>query len=296
MKWSVLPLVALGFLAGGCNDNTTAPRDIYPPAAPRGFYSITADHAVILRWLANTEGDLAGYRIYQGPCASGPGCPFTRIGSLDAAATEFTVTGLQNGVTQFFAVAAVDRNGNESDLSYEDVYDTPRPEGFGAVITNYLTTPRSAGWDYSTYAAMAWDNLQTDMFYGYYVEQSGLVHQQVFVPDYATNIQDMGFAQSLDFVDFAPGATEGWSPSGTVEAIVGHCYVVWTRDDHFAKFRITSLAPGSIGFDWAYQVDVSNRELKARPAREEYRRRPIVWLPATGQTAVTVPEGGRPRQ
>jgi hypothetical protein len=64
-----------------------------------------------------------------------------------------------------------------------------------------------------------------------------------------------------------------------VEAIVGHCYIVWTHDNHFAKFRITSLDAQRVQFDWAYQVDPGNRELRARRVRGDGTRvrRVIRW-------------------
>ena len=38
-------------LIAGCDD-TSSPRDTTPPAAPRGFYSVTGDGSVTLHWLA----------------------------------------------------------------------------------------------------------------------------------------------------------------------------------------------------------------------------------------------------
>ncbi|MBI1795813.1 MAG: hypothetical protein HY076_00060 [Candidatus Eisenbacteria bacterium] len=275
-RWMLITAVVLAAAgAAGCDDQTTAPRDLTPPAAPRGFLSVTGDHSVRLSWLANTESDVAGYRIYEGPCASGPGCPFTRIGTTSA--TTFTVTSLANGVTEHFAVAAYDYSGNESDLSFEDVYDTPRPAGTGAALTDYQSSPALAGWNFAAAAPRAWNNAQTDMYFGW----NGSVAEMA-VPDYQTDIQDAGYATTLDAVDFAPSA--GWSPTGTVELILGHCYVVWTRDNHFAKFRVTGLTlpitgPASVTFDWAYQVDPGNRELHARPARPgSASLRPISWI------------------
>lgn len=275
MRGTWLLLIAAVAGLSGCRNETTAPRDLTPPAAPRGFRSVTGDRTVYLSWLKNTEPDVAGYRIYQAPCASGPGCPYTRTGSLSG--TSFTVSGLANGVTAYYAVAAYDFAGNEGDLSYETVFDTPRPEGFGARLADYLTSPALAGWDLSVERVRPWDDAATDMFYGY----NGSVFQ-MFVPDYQTDIQDAGYASSLDAVDFAPNG--GWSPTGSVELIPGHCYVVWTRDDHYAKFRVSRfITPGSgpptVEFDWAYQVATGNPELRARPAREEgAERRPIRWI------------------
>lgn len=263
----LMVLAALGL--AGCDDTTTSPHDITPPAAPRGLFSVTGDGQVTLTWLANTEPDLAGYRVYEAPCASGTNCPYDRIGST--AATQFVVTGLTNGVTRYYAVSAVDRAGNESALSVEDVFDTPRPAGSGA-INNFVNGHLGAGWDFSVASPVADTAAAADMFYGF----NGTVHQ-MFTPDVATNIQDAGYASSLDAVDFAPNA--GWSPTGTVELIPGHCYVVWTRDDHYAKFRVTGLSATLVSFDWAYQTAAGNPELHARPAHPDAPvLRPIAWL------------------
>ena len=67
-------------------------------------------------WTANSEADLAGYRVYVG----------TRSGSYGFAGpfevsnrTSFTVTNLPVGTTYFFAVSAFDKSGNESAKSAE---------------------------------------------------------------------------------------------------------------------------------------------------------------------------------
>jgi len=268
----LLFLVSAAALIGGCNeDNSTAPRDLTPPAAPRGVYSVTGDHTVWLHWYGNTEGDVAGYHIYQGECASGPSCPYTLIGSTTGST--FEVDNLQNGVTRYYAVAAYDAAGNESDLSYEDVHDTPRPEGWDQLISNYLDQPAVSGWDFSSFTLRPNTDAATDMYFGY----DGSVYM-MFVPDLSTDIQDAGWASTLDAIDIAP--TQGWSPTGAVELIVGHCYVVWTRDDHYAKFRVTQITPpgpstpARVQFDWAYQVDPGNVELRNRPVRPKGPRAP----------------------
>lgn len=263
-----LLLAVLGLGLMGCNETTAPPRDTTPPAAPRGLYSVTGDGEVTLRWLANTEGDVAGYRIYEAPCGDGPDCPYDRVGSTSA--TQFVVNGLSNGVTRYFAVAAVDVAGNESQLSIENWYDTPRPEG-SAVLGNYVNSPTGSGWDFSAFVARSGDDPQTDVYFAY----NGSVFM-MFAWDLATDIQDAGYASSLDAVDFAPDG--GWSPTGSVELIPGHCYVVWTRDNHFAKFRVTGLSANLVSFDWAYQTDPGNPELRAKPVRNGAgERRPMVW-------------------
>jgi hypothetical protein len=274
-RWWALSLIVV---LAGCRDSSSV-RDVSPPAAPRGVRSITGDGEVFIDWLANTESDVAGYRIYDGPCGE-PDCPFYPIGSTTNV--RFTVSGLTNGTTRHYAVAAYDWSGNESDLSYDDVFDTPRPEGFGRVLNNYLDTPTQSGYDFSHFVARAWDDTLSDMYFGF----DGTTYM-MFVPDFQTDIQDAGYAASLDAVDFAP--TTGWSPTGAVELIEGHCYVVWTRDDNYAKFRVTDVRPSASGaparvtFDWAYQVDQGNRELRARKAKTgTWQPRPVLWPKMAG--------------
>jgi hypothetical protein len=269
----LLALAALGL--PGCVDNSTAPpHDVTPPAAPRGLYSVTGDGQVSLYWMANTEGDVAGYRVYEAPCATGNSCPYDRVGATSA--TQFVVGGLTDGVTRYYAVAAVDNAGNESALSVNDVFDTPRPAG-SATITNFLSDSTHAGWDFSAFSVQpSYGATTADIFFG----NNGSI-SEMFALDIVglptTEIQDAGFASSLDAVDFAPNG--GWSPTGSVELIPGHCYVVWTRDDHYAKFRVTGLPSSQVTFDWAYQTAPGNGELHARPVRPAVQvKRPIVWL------------------
>jgi hypothetical protein len=146
------------------------------------------------------------------------------------------------------------------------------------VLNNYLDTDAGSGYDFSAFATRPWDDPSTDMFFG----SNGTVNQ-MFVPDFQTDIQDAGYASSLDAVDFAP--TVGWSPTGTAELIVGHCYIVWTRDDHYAKFRVTDIRPTAPGvparvtYDWAYQVATGNRELRAAKTKNGSAgsARPLYW-------------------
>jgi len=62
-----------------------------------------------LTWNANTETDLAGYKVYFGTQSGVYGAPVT-LGKV----TSYTVTNLAKGNTYFFTVTAVDNAGNES--------------------------------------------------------------------------------------------------------------------------------------------------------------------------------------
>ena len=285
MNRLLLPLLALGILLGGCHDKTTAP--VVPPAAPRGLFSVTGDGQVTLVWLANTETDVTGYRIYRADCGE-PDCIYTRIAAIPATTgseyVEYVVTGLRNGETHFYAVAAVNRAGAEGDLSYNNVFDTPRPAGTGQTLNNFMVYSQNVGYDFSAASRTNGIAAPADIFFGYYEDAAGIAYHQIFTAyddttysTFSTDIQDAGYVTSLDRVDFAPDS--GWSSTGAVEAVVGHAYVVWTRDNHFAKIWVRAVDPATVTFDWAYQVAPGNRELRARPAgtRRVPRQRPVAW-------------------
>jgi hypothetical protein len=76
----------------------------------------TAVSTVNLAWNANTETDLAGYKIYLRTSSANYDGP---IATLSKDTISYTVTGLQTGATYFFSVTAYDNSGNESPHSSE---------------------------------------------------------------------------------------------------------------------------------------------------------------------------------
>lgn len=75
---------------------------------------------VALTWDANTETDLAGYRVYQGS-GSAP-ATFTKVQEITAPTTSATIKGLDN-TSHSFAVTAYNTAGLES--SYSNVVTIP---------------------------------------------------------------------------------------------------------------------------------------------------------------------------
>ena len=71
------------------------------------------------------------------------------------------------------------------------------------------------------------------------------------------DIQDFGHIDSIDDIDDIP--LNGWSQTGKVKAIAGHGYIIWTKNNHFAKIKINSIHDDHIVFDWAYQIGTGNR-------------------------------------
>jgi hypothetical protein len=74
----------------------------------------TTVSTVTLSWVANTETDLAGYKVYVGTQSGTYGPPVT-LGKV----TTYQITNLTLGTTYFFSVTAYDSAGNESPHSAE---------------------------------------------------------------------------------------------------------------------------------------------------------------------------------
>ena len=91
-----------------------------PPAAPTQLSAALQGTSVALQWAANSETDLAGYRVYYG-IASG-----SYSQNVDAGkTTSRTVTGLSSGKTYYFAVLAYDNGNLKSGLSKEVICQVP---------------------------------------------------------------------------------------------------------------------------------------------------------------------------
>ncbi len=239
--------------------------DEISPSRPKGLYSITGDEAVYLYWEENDEEDLRGYMVYRSRSEQGP---YKAIATVNRAEYVDEGEDVKNGVTYWYGVTAFDYDDNESDLSYV-TYDTPRPEGWDEVMHAYNVPPWASvsGFDFSQGEVVSWDLDRADIFLEY-DDNYGVFF--IWAADYLTDIQDFGYTDDIDDVNMAPDTEVGWSELGWVEVISGHTYLVWTRNDHYAKLRVAGFTRSyGIFFDWAWQVDPGNPELKVRPPRQE---------------------------
>ena len=258
---TLILLIGAVFILGGCAEDEVyiLRPDHTPPSVPKGLYSVTKDEAVYLSWYENDEEDFKEYRVYRKEDGEDYyyRIAVTRIG-------EYTDRGLDNGFTYFYTVTAVDRHGNESDFSVV-AFDTPRPEGSGLVIRDYHRYPDISGYDFSRFAVVGFDEEGADIYLDY-DDYYGVFF--LCAADTFTDIQDFGYTDSLDDVNYAP--EDGWSWVGWVEVILGHSYIIWTWDNHFAKLRVTGFNRSyGVIFEWAYQRDRGNPELAPRPDHAE---------------------------
>jgi len=250
-------------LLSGCTDKKTIiVYDNLEPSAPRGVNSYTGDGYVLLTWFANPEPDVVGYDVYRSTVdCSGP---YTYVASTTG--TDFIDYGVSNGNTYFYAIAAYDLDDFQSDLSYECIHDTPRPEGV-VRLYDFNAFPNDAGFDFFTQTRVRWDASNSDIYFEYFVN-----NQTFYINASAlTDIQDYGYADTLADVGWAP--SDGWSQLGYAEAILGHVYIlrIWNTSVtsfRYAKVRVNQLGPDNVLLEWAYQLDWENQELRPVIQRE----------------------------
>jgi hypothetical protein len=223
---------------------------------PVGLQSFTGDECVILEWIPNQESDLAGYKIYYSYYYNGT---YSVIATVSNEYDYYLDSDVDNGVTYFYKITAFDIYGLESGKS-DYIFDTPRPEGYNVSLYSYSELPALSAFRFDIESIVNPDIHDYDF---YFVYDSTSVYPYI-IGNYGCDIQDFGYTDSLDEVNWSP--TEGWTPSGVLEVIKGHSYIFWTVDYHFATIRVTNFGLSPSGyymiFDWAYQTDEGNPELK----------------------------------
>ena len=94
------------------DEATIVPRDIFPPAAPKGVQASIAPNSIELNWERNTEEDLNGYRVYR---AEGNGA-MEKVGDVSVVPS-YSDRKVEHGKTYRYAISAIDQAGNESPRS-----------------------------------------------------------------------------------------------------------------------------------------------------------------------------------
>ncbi len=268
MKRSILALVLMSLMVAGCsNDEVVAVYDP-PPQPPQGVFSITGNDSVFIYWTAPYEGDITHFEVFRSfyeftdyeliaVVEAWPNPDLDLIyyepGYIDDSVT--------NGTTYFYAVTSIDEAGQQSELSAESVFDTPRPDG-RVTLYDEAVKPDSGAFDFSTASIVGSADASADV----YIDRAGVVFYINVTSDVDVILQPMGFHASFDGVGWAPWAPdEGWSYNGWAEIVPGNIYVIAIRDTHgdwnYAKLRVLAEGADAVMFQWAYQEDKNNPEL-----------------------------------
>jgi hypothetical protein len=251
------------FIAG-CSDDGgphAVAIDTTPPTAPTGLRSTTGDDFVTLTWHSNREADLDAYNVYYS---------FDDVNfylTATTADTNYVDMDVRNGDTYFYAVSAFDIYGNESALSKESVFDTPRPTGYDVQLSNNRTDPSRSAFSFQLAISpvggvTASGDPNADFYFqvdpgnGSRWLYGGNTQQR------DTWLIDVGTTSSLSDVDYAPNVNDpGWVLNGPLPVVLNHTYVMQTEEGNFAQIRVTNLIDEYMIFDWAYQIDPYNPEL-----------------------------------
>ena len=96
--------------------------DDAPPSTPTGINLIAGQSRIWSSWAANSDPDIAGYRVYYRAGQGGP--PWDGTAAVEGTSSPIMVSGtncllrgLTLGTNYFVAISAVDTTGNESPLS-----------------------------------------------------------------------------------------------------------------------------------------------------------------------------------
>ena len=91
-------------------------QDVTPPAAPERLFATAGNGTVTLNWDSNSEADFGKYNIYGGISSA----PTTVVASILAIGeTTITISGLDNDITYYYRLSALDITGNVSAFSNE---------------------------------------------------------------------------------------------------------------------------------------------------------------------------------
>ena len=277
-------LIFIAFYGIGCSERLTVPVDT-PPSAPTGLYSVTGDGKVTLYWNANREPDLKLYALYT---SDEPNGTYELVGTTTHIQYTFNIP---NGVTKYLAVVAIDYAGNESELSRQTVWDTPRPEGRRLFVYAFMndslkTNFDRCGIDFSDYddqMVQSLDNPSNDVYIDNY---ENVIYLNAFTDD--TDITQFGKTEKLNDVDYIIPDSLEWAENGYVPLVEDYSYVIWTYDNHFAAIRVLEVYPNKVIFEWAYQTDPGNPQLKisAGNVSKEKERKLIIHIPKKQFTTI----------
>ena len=234
-------------------------EDYWAPPVPQNVHSVTGDGKIYIYWDPVRACDLAGYRVWRSRTEHG--YYYLIAETRSANYVDYDVV---NGHTYYYAISAFDEWGNESELSEELVFDTPRPEGHSYRAYIVEEFPDDAGYDFSAESVVPYDCPCADIFFGYDDYDESYYIQAC---DENTDILIYGPTDDLTDVDWAP--EDGWISGAKVNIYDGYSYLVWTRDNHFAHIRIKCLCGDYVVFDWAYQTDRGNPELSTPETNED---------------------------
>ena len=117
----LLAMLTMAILAGcgGSPSDSGDEGDTTPPSVPEGIEGTSGDEMIELIWEANSEDDLAGYNLYRSEESFSDVSDMSPVNRFLISDIKFTDENLQNGITYYYRLTAMDENNNESNPSSE---------------------------------------------------------------------------------------------------------------------------------------------------------------------------------
>ena len=112
-SYTVTTLLAERIESDFSNPATIGIRDTFPPDTPGNLVTFTGADHVFLSWEPVKDADLSHYRVYR----KAPGGDAFQLLADQIQDPFFKDTTAVKGTTYAYSVSAVDRKGNESELS-----------------------------------------------------------------------------------------------------------------------------------------------------------------------------------
>ena len=118
----VMPTLTLASpgASGSLGANKALVIDGVLPATPTGLVATPGNAQNVLTWTANSESDLASYKVYGGTSSN----PTTLLSTVSAGTQTYTHSSLTNGTLYYYRITALDNAGNETTFT-SDVSSLP---------------------------------------------------------------------------------------------------------------------------------------------------------------------------
>jgi len=82
------------------------------PGQVQSLSAAARDGGAVLSWTANTDSDMASYKIYKSTTSGFTPSSSTLLATVSHPTATYTATGLTNGTTYYFSLSAIDTDGN----------------------------------------------------------------------------------------------------------------------------------------------------------------------------------------
>lgn len=239
-------------------------------SAPTGLAAIALDTAAQFSWSASARlanpAEFSYYRVYSTLYDLDTNvCDSSWVLEGTTVSESFISTGLPNGVPRCFTVSAISQDGHESDWAVP-VTATPRYDARNVLIYPSQDQPGASGFAFFVAASQQLGAVlsSTDPAIDFRVDRHADGSLWMVPVRAGTSVALYSASPIADLTSIGLAPDTGYS-TGAIEAVPGYGYVFeMTQADglHFGGLRVTAVTSSYMIFDWSYQTDPGNPELR----------------------------------